>query len=374
LSDAGNPPPASTLDLELETEGRNALVQPSEQLDCGNSGTTMRLLAGLLAPTPFSTTLSGDASLNRRPMERVAEPLRAMGASVSTRDGRPPLRVDGSPSLVGVRWVQPVPSAQVKSAILLAATAAQGRTTVVESAATRDHTERALAALGAPLERAGQEVSVEAFQHGGLDGEVPGDPSSAAFLVAAAALTGSELWIEGVGLNPTRLRYLDVLRRMGVEVTNEALEEQIGEPVGTTHVTAAGELSGTVVSAEELPLVIDEVPVLAAVAAHASGRTRFAGAGELREKESDRLASLAAGISALGGRVEVEGDDLVVHGGGLRGGTASSGGDHRIGMACVVAGVAADAPSEIDGIEAADVSFPGFVATVAALGADIEEA
>ncbi|MEX2275421.1 MAG: 3-phosphoshikimate 1-carboxyvinyltransferase [Actinomycetota bacterium] len=373
LSHEKNPPATSTLDLELETEGRGALVKPADELGCGNSGTTIRLLCGLLAAAPFTATLSGDESLNRRPMERVAEPLRVMGASVLTQEGRPPIQIEGSPSLSGVRWEQSVPSAQVKSAILLAGTAAAGRTTVVEPAATRDHTERALAALGAPIERDGLEVSIHPFQHGGLEGEVPGDPSSAAFLLAAAALTRSRLRIEGVGLNPTRTGFVRVLQRMGVQVTTEVLEERLGEPVGTLEVVEGSALVGTSVSADEFPLLVDEVPVLAALAAHASGQTVFRGAGELRVKESDRLTAIIRGLAGLGGRAEIDGEDLVIPGGGLPGGLATSGGDHRMGMSFAIAALGADGPCEIDGIEAANVSFPGFVTTLVALGADIEE-
>lgn len=357
--------------LEVEGEGRNGLL--AADLDCGNSGTTMRLLTGLLSGLPDRSTLTGDESLRLRPMERIAAPLREMGAFVRTTDGRPPLSVQGG-SLHAIAYLSPVPSAQVKSAILLAGLAAEGETVVEEAAATRDHTERALAALGGPVVAAPGRVSLRGFQHGGFAGTVPGDPSSAAFLVGAAALTGSELTILDVGLNPSRTHFLEVLRRMGVRTQQRIEREEVGEPVGQLHVERCDGLSGTRIEPEELPLVIDEVPVLAALAAHAAGETWFLGASELRVKESDRAAAIATGLRSLGGHAGDEGSDLVVAGGGLSGGSASAGGDHRMAMAFVVAAVAASGPSRIEGIEAADVSFPGFVATLRILGVPVEAA
>lgn len=347
------------------------LHPPRESLDCGNSGTTMRLMAGVLAGCRFGAELVGDASLSSRPMERVAAPLRAMGAEVRTTDGHAPMVVSGA-DLRGIRHVCPVPSAQVKGAVLLAGLAAEGETTVEEPVGTRDHTERVLAALGAPVRTAPGVVGVGRFQHEGFAGQPPGDVSSAAFLVAAAVLTGSELTIEGVGLNPTRTRFLDVLERMGATTRSEGARAELGEPVGELYVAACPGLVGTTVTREELPLVIDEVPVLAMLAAHARGETRFLGAGELRVKESDRLGSLEAAIRGLGGRAGVEGDDLVIAGGGLRGGRASSGGDHRMAMSVAVAGLAASGPVEVEGIEAADVSFPGFLPLLERLGARVD--
>lgn len=367
----GDGPRPRAVSLAIGSEGRVGLDAPSGPLDCGNSGTTMRLIAGVLASRPFGSVLVGDGSLSRRPMERVAEPLRAMGADVRTTDGHAPVTVSGA-ALRGVRHVCVVPSAQVKGAVLLAGLAAEGRTTVQEPVATRDHTERALAELGAPVETSHGSVTVEAFQHAGLAGTVPGDVSSAAFLIAAAALTGSELTLHEVGLNPTRTRFLAVLERMGVPARAEVERSELGEPVGRLVVERCSGLVGTTVSSEEVPLVIDEVPMLSMLAAHAEGPTRFRGAGELRVKESDRLAGPAAAIRALGGEAAVEGEDLLVAGGGLRGGRATSGGDHRMAMALAVTGVAASGTVEIDGMEAADVSFPGFVPLLASLGARLE--
>jgi 3-phosphoshikimate 1-carboxyvinyltransferase len=303
-------------------------------------------------------------------MERVAEPLRLMGAEVTTSDGRAPMLVRGG-VLRGVRYAIPIPTAQVKSAIVFAALTAEGETVVEEPAPTRDHTERALAALGAPVVAEPGRVRVHAFQHAAFDASVPGDVSSAAFLVVAAALTGSDVTITGVGLNPSRTAFLRVLARMGVETEPTVTGTELGEPVGEVRVLPATRLSGTTVSSDELPLVVDEVPVLSALATHAHGETWFLGAAELRVKESDRLAGVAAGVRALGGHAGDEAGDLVVAGTGLRGGVAQAGGDHRMAMALTVAALAADAPCDVEGIEAADVSFPGFPQTLAELGARV---
>ena len=359
-------------ELEVEGEGRSSLLEASTDLDCGNSGTAMRLLAGAVAGVPIRSTLVGDASLSSRPMERVAAPLEAMGALVRTTDGHAPIEVVGG-RLTGIEHTLAVPTAQVKGAVLLAGLAAEGETVVREPASTRDHTERAFAALGASITVVPGSVAVRGpFQHDGFEAMVPGDVSSAAFLVGAAAVTGSELTVTGVGLNPSRLRFLEVLARMGVRTETNVRGEALGEPVGDLWVAPDAELTGTEVSSGELPLVIDEVPVLALVATAARGETWFVNAGELRVKESDRLTGVTDGIRRLGGHAGVEGDDLVVAGVGLRGGTADATGDHRLAMAFAVAALAAEAPCEIDGMEAADVSFPGFMTTLASIGASVE--
>jgi 3-phosphoshikimate 1-carboxyvinyltransferase len=330
------------------------------------------MLAGLLAAAPFHAVLTGDASLRSRPMERVAAPLRRMGAGIVTSDGAAPMAIDGG-GLVGIVEEMPTPTAQVKTAILLAGLDAAGTTTVVEPVATRDHTERAIRALGGPILVEGRRVSVSRFQHEGFEGRVPGDASSAAFLVAAAALTGSELTITGVGLNPTRTRYLDVMARMGVRTRTRVDAETLGEPVGELWVAPCDGLVGVRVEPDELPLVIDEVPALAALAAHAKGDSWFLDARELRVKESDRLEAIVGGVQGLGGHATTEGDDLVLAGGGLDGGVADAVGDHRIAMALAVASLAADRPVEIDGMEVAAVSFPGFGSLMRSLGADLEQ-
>jgi 3-phosphoshikimate 1-carboxyvinyltransferase len=366
-----------TLDLEaidLRGEGRGSLDPSDSALDCGNSGTTMRLVAGLVSASPFETVLVGDPSLSGRPMDRVARPLREMGAEVTTDEGHPPLTIRGS-KLRGIRFEPDVPSAQVKGAVLVAALAAEGTSTVAERVPTRDHTERLLRALGAPIRWDGTDVVLDGpFQHDGFRGAVPGDPSSAGFLVGSAALTGGNATILGVGLNPTRLHFLDVLRRMGLEVEIEVEREELGEPVGTMRLGPSGAPRSVEVSADELPLVIDEVPLLVALAAHADGPSRFEGAGELRVKESDRLSVLVEGIRALGGEAAAQGDDLVLGGGGVPGGSARSAGDHRMAMAFVVTALAARRASHVDGVESAAVSFPGFFRLLRGLGADVEVA
>jgi 3-phosphoshikimate 1-carboxyvinyltransferase len=358
--------------LQVQGEGRGRLVEPRGPLDCGNSGTSMRLLAGVVAATPFRTVLTGDESLSTRPMERVATPLRSMGARVETSDGHAPLAIQGA-ELTGIRFEPSTPSAQVKGAVLLAGVAAEGVTTVVEPVATRDHTERALEALGAPVEREGTEIRVGRFQHDGFEGRVPGDVSSAAFLIAGAALTGARLTVRDVGLNPSRLHFLSVMERMGIRTHPEVERVEVGEPVGSIDVDPTDGVRSVRIEPEELPLIIDEVPVLAALAAHASSDSWFLEAAELRVKESDRLGAIASGIHALGGAAADEGSDLVIAGGGLSGGRAEAGGDHRIAMALTIAALGSTGECRIDGVDAADVSFPGFVQTLRHAGADLEQ-
>lgn len=366
------PPGADPPVLEVQGEGRAGLVEPSHDLDCGNSGTSMRLLAGVMAGASFRSVLSGDQSLSGRPMERVAAPLRAMGAAIETTDGHPPITIVGA-ALHGISYDLPVASASVKGAVLFAAAGASGPTMVRSPAATRDHTERAFAALGAPVRFDEAMVELESgFEHVGFMASVPGDASSAAFLVAAAALTGSPLTITDLGLNPSRLHFLRVMERMGISTEATIEREELGEPVGRLHVAPSDGIRPTRVTQDELPLVIDEVPVLALLAAHAPGDTWFLGAAELRVKESDRLGATAQGIRALGGQAADEGDDLVVAGGGLEGGIADAHGDHRMAMSLAVGALAARAPTEVHDMRAAEVSFPGFVQTLVRLGAAIE--
>jgi 3-phosphoshikimate 1-carboxyvinyltransferase len=360
-------------EADVTGAGRGALRRPARVIDCGNSGTTMRLLTGVLAASEVEAVLEGDDSLRGRPMERVAEPLRRMGAGVETTDGHAPVTVKGA-ALHGIRHETDVPSAQVKSAVLLAGIGADGRTEVVEPAPTRDHTERALRAMGAtvvPVDAIG--AGVERFEVPAFSAMVPGDVSSAAFAAGAAVVTGGSVEFDEVGLNPTRTRFLDVLQRMGATVERRIDAEQLGEPVGSLTVAAGGGLGGTIVTAKEFPEIVDEVPLLAAVAAHATGETRFEGAGELRVKESDRLGGLRDMLLDLGGEADLDGDALVVAGGGLRGGAATAHGDHRMAMAGVVAALAATGSSEIHGAEAAAVSFPGFAEAMRSLGAHLEE-
>jgi len=346
------------------------LSSPPAPLDAGNSGTTMRLLSGILAGQPFPTTMFGDASLSRRPMRRVIEPLERMGARVESNDGRAPLTIHGT-ALHAIAHRPEVPSAQIKSAVLLAGLHADGTTSVAEPAATRDHTERALHAFGGAVQIDGLTVSVQGGQR--LTGRrlaVPGDFSSAAFwLVAAAALPGSRVEIEDVGLNPTRTALLDVLRRFGARVTVEpATDDDIagGEPRGTI-VVESDRMSGIEIAPEEVPGLIDELPAIAALAVHGGGVT-VRGAGELRVKESDRIAALVAGLRALGLDADERPDGFTIRGtASPRGGVADARGDHRMAMAFAVAALAAVGPSTIEGADAVVISYPDFFETLHSL-------
>ncbi len=344
----------------VEGRGFAGLKAPEGQLDAGNSGTTLRLLAGVLATCPFEATIAGDESLNRRPVERVAAPLRAMGALARSSDGRPPLTLRGG-HLRAVDWSLPVASAQVKSAVLLAGLQAEGRTTVREPAASRDHTERLLPAFGVEVERERLAVSVEGG--GGLRPvtmSVPGDVSSAAFLIVAGLiLPDSEVRVEGVLLNPLRTAFLDVLRAMGAQL-EMGLTAESPEPVGYV-VARSSRLVGVSVGKEQVPALIDEVPALAVAAACAEGEFALSGAEELRVKESDRLSALREGLGALGADVEERPDGLRIRGGRpLAGAAVRSHGDHRIAMALAVASLKASGETTLEGAEAAAVSFPEF--------------
>ncbi len=340
---------------------------PNGDVDCGNSGTTMRLLSGLLASQPFTATLVGDASLSGRPMRRVMAPLTEMGARFEARDGgRPPLRLTGGP-LTGIVHTPEVPSAQIKSAVLLAGLRASGHTVVVEPAATRDHTERALAAFGVVVDRPAPDrlgVRGGAVLAGGLRLRVPGDPSATAFLaVAAAGLPGSAIDIDDVGLNPTRTALFDVLRRAGAAVTTVETGVRHGEPVGRLRV-ATGTREAVVITPAEVPLLIDELPALAALATF-GGSIEVHGAGELRVKESDRITALVDGLRAMGADAEEYPDGFIVRGGRrLTGGRVDARHDHRLAMSFAVAALGADGPTEINGAEVAAVSFPGFFETL----------
>lgn len=342
--------------------GVRGLEAPGGPIDCGNSGTTMRLLAGILAGQRGSFELVGDESLSRRPMERIAEPLRRMGAAVATTDGTPPLRIAGA-ELEAIDYLLPVASAQVKSAVLLAGLNARGRTSVVEPLPTRDHTEIMLAAAGARLARRGNGASVERAERLELDAlEVPGDFSSAApFIVAATLLAGSELVIQGVGLNPRRTGLIDVLERMGARIAVFNRRHAGGELVGDLEVRSA-ELTATAVVPDEVPLLVDELPLFALAAAHARGDSSVAGAQELRVKETDRVDMVVTALRALGVRAEAREDGFRVRGvpSRPRGGAVDSGGDHRIAMLGAVAGLSSRDGVEVRGAEAVAVSFPGF--------------
>ena len=348
----------------IEGRGLGGLSAPAAPLDAGNSGTTARFLMGVLAGHRFTATLTGDASLSRRPMRRAAEPLVRMGARIETTDGHLPATIAGG-ALRGITFEMPVASAQVKSAVLLAGLHADGVTTVVEPGVTRDHTERALALFGAGVSIDGPRVSVSGG--GGLRGvemKVPGDPSSAAFwAAAAAAVPGAEVAIEGVGLNPTRTAFLGVLERMGARVDVVADRTAAPEPVGTV-VVRHGALGPVEIEPSEVPGLIDELPALAAAATH-GGRLSVTGASELRVKESDRISALAAGLRALGAEVEEFPDGFRIDGRRrLTGGIADAAGDHRLAMAFAIAALGAAGDSGILGSDAVDVSYPGFFETL----------
>ncbi len=338
----------------------------ADPLDVGNAGTLMRLLPGWLAAQPgCSWTLDGDDSIRRRPVDRIAEPLRQMGARIDARDERfPPFAVHGA-ALTGIEYVLPVASAQVKSCVLLAGLGAQTPTTVVEPAPSRDHTERMLARAGAPVERRDGRVTVRRADALELDAvDVPGDLSSAAFLVAAAVLVpGSRIVLEDVNVNWTRTGFLRILERMGARVGAELEPHGAFSPIepATALEVEHGPLRGTTVEAAEVPLAIDELPLVALLGCFAEGETIVRGAQELRVKESDRIATVVDGLNALGGDLEATEDGFVVRGsGGLRGGRISSHGDHRLAMLGAIAGLASREGVEVEGMEAAAVSFPGF--------------
>jgi 3-phosphoshikimate 1-carboxyvinyltransferase len=341
--------------------GFERLTEPGDVIDCGNSGTSMRILAGLLAGRPFLSVLTGDSSLRERPMARISMPLRVMGAHVDGRDdgARAPLVVRGAP-LRGMRHELAIASAQVKSALVLAGLQADGVTEIVSPAPTRDHTERMLAARGAPVEVDGRTVRVHRGEPGPGDFEVPGDPSSAAFFVVAACITpGSELTVADVSLNPTRLGFVEVLRRMGADVAVVHREERWGEPVGDLTVRAAA-LRATVVGGEEIPNVQDEVPALAVAAAFADGVTQICDAAELVVKESNRIGTLHQELSQLGVAVEARSDGLAIRGGSPRAARLKSHGDHRIAMAAAIAANAIDGVSTVRGWKAVASSYPEF--------------
>jgi 3-phosphoshikimate 1-carboxyvinyltransferase len=359
------------LDMFVTGWGQHGPVAQDEPIDCGNSGTTCRLLLGVLAGWPISVTLDGDASLRRRPMRRVTEPLSAMGADFETTDGHLPIHLLGGP-LRGIRFESRVASAQVKTSVLLAGLRAKGATIVVEPAASRDHTERLLPAFGIGVERNVRERSATVAGFARLsasDVVVPADPSSAAFLAGAATLVdGSSVTLPDVALNPTRTGFVRVLERMGADIAVELDRATGAEPVGTVRARFRAGLRPTVVRADEVPSLVDEVPLLAVVATAADGTTRFEGIAELRVKESDRLQAIVDGLTALGAVARAGDDWLEIDGPArLRGATLSSLGDHRLAMAWAVAALVANGPVSIEDWEAVAVSYPRFAADLSAL-------
>jgi 3-phosphoshikimate 1-carboxyvinyltransferase len=352
---------------EVILHGKGAHLEPPvSPLDCGNSGSTMRMLSGILAGQAFCSELFGDESLSRRPMARVVQPLEAMGAQITAADGgRPPLRITGG-SLHAISYEMPVPSAQVKSCLLFAGLFASGRTRVRESFRTRDHGELALRAFGAEVTREANEVAMAGGQSlQGIEAEVPGDISSAAFFLCAAALfPGSQLVISNLLMNPTRARLLEILIAMGLMISVSQLETRHGELVGTLQVQG-GRLKGTAISGADTAALIDEIPVLAAIAPYTDGGMEIRDARELRVKESDRIAAVAANLRAMGAQVEELPDGLRIPGGQkLHGAEVDSFGDHRIAMAFAVAALRASGESIIRRPGAAIISFPEFFTTL----------
>ena len=355
----------------LDGVGARGLQAPRGALDMGNSGTAMRLLAGVLAAQPFESELFGDASLSRRPMRRIVDPLALMGAQIETAaGGTPPLRIHGNAALQGIEYASPIASAQVKSCLLLAGLYASGHTTVSEPRRSRDHTERMLPAFGVELHgacgvRGGSRLR-------GADLRVPADISSAAFLLVAAALVpDSDLLLRDVGINETRDGIVHVLRDMGADL--ELLNQRTfgGEPVSDLRIRYAGRLRGVEIPVERIPTLIDELPVILALAATAEGTTRLRGAAELRVKESDRLAVMARGLKTLGVALEEFEDGMDVTGGPVGGGAVDGAGDHRCAMSFCVLGQAAEGPVEVSGCENIDTSYPGFVEDLSTVGGTI---
>jgi 3-phosphoshikimate 1-carboxyvinyltransferase len=366
-----SPGEAGNVDYVVRSPGAGGLRQPERPLDCGNSGTSMRLFAGILAGSPFNAILDGDASLRRRPMARIVEPLKRMGAWLEGMTGdRPPLIVAGRQALKALDWPTPVPSAQVKSAILLAGLSATGTTRVREGVATRDHTERMLRARGVAVRstagaRGENVVEIE----GGMgvlahDQRVPGDPSAAAFwLVAGSIHPDAEIRLRGVGVNPSRRAIVDLLGRMGASIAEHGeADDGVGEPTADL-VVRSSELHAIELEPAETAAAIDEIPVLCLAATRASGRSVIRGAGELRHKESDRIAGIVNGLAALGARIRADGDDIVIDGPTeLCGATVDSLGDHRLALTFAIAGLVATGRTTIRGAECVAISYPTFFA------------
>jgi 3-phosphoshikimate 1-carboxyvinyltransferase len=361
---------AAGLQLRIGGRGLRGLAAPASTLDAGNSGSTMRMLAGVLAANPISVAITGDASLRGRPMRRIILPLERMGARIASSDGKPPLTIQGNADLRPIEFEPEVPSAQVKSAVLLAGVQIDGTTSVIERVGTRDHTERAFESFGVHVDRQGPRVSVAGGQRLAAQAmEVPGDISSAAFwMVAAASMPGSEVVIDGVGLNPTRTGIIDILRRMGARIDIDNDTPTAGEPMGTLIVRHEA-LVPTEVTPAEVPGVIDELPVLAALATH-GGELRVTGAQELRVKESDRISALADGLRRIGADIDEMPDGFHVRGRQrLRGGEVDARHDHRLAMAFAIAALGATGPTMIHDAGAAAVSYPEFFSVLESLRA-----
>lgn len=368
--------------VEIKAEGSSVFIEgragefdePEDIIDCGNSGTTIRLLSGIFASRPFYTVMTGDRSLRNRPMDRIIEPLRMMGAKISARGGSryPPLTIEGK-NLRGIEYSMPVASAQVKSCIMLAALFSEGKTAVAEPFPSRDHTERMLKYFGGRFEKEGGRIIIEGRQElCAREVFVPGDFSSASYFMAASLMSGqSSVRIKNVGLNPTRAGFIDVLRRMGAGVHISNYRELSGEPLGDIEISAAV-LKGIDITPREVPVIIDEIPLVAAVASVAEGRTSISGAAELRVKESDRLKAISTELGKMGAKIEAFQDGLHIEGvKSLKGARTDSWNDHRIAMALAVSAMRAEGTTVIENFECVKISFPSFPELLAQTGADI---
>ena len=363
----------NSTEVSVSGVGLRGLIEPALELDLGNSGTGMRLLAGLLSGQAFTSVLVGDESLTSRPMQRVISPLELMGATIDSSNGRPPLTVTGRVPLKGIDYTLPVASAQVKSAVLLAGMYADGVTTVKEPAVTRDHTERMLSSMGAKVERTENRISIQGSPIlRSAEIQVPADLSSASFVILASLLAErADVLIKGVGVNPTRVGVIEILQAMGADIRLENPRLFGAEPVADIRVCSST-LQGGTVDPRLASLAIDEFPVLFVAAAAAIGTTEFSGIAELRVKESDRITAMATGLKELGIQVDESEDGAIVHGGRISGGRVDSHGDHRVAMSLAVAATIASDPVTISDVAGVDTSFPGFAECLSALGVAIE--
>ena len=364
----------SATEVSVDGVGLYGLREAGTNLDLGNSGTAMRLMAGLLSGQPFSSILTGDESLCSRPMGRIINPLKLMGAKISGHEQKPPLTIEGKQTLAGIHYEMPIASAQVKSTILLAGLYAAGDTSITEPAVTRDHTERMLRSMGASVNSSNGRISLQGGQSlTGYPVQVPADLSSAAFIILAAVLAeNSDIQIRNVGINPTRTGVIDILQSMGAHITLENRRRLGEEPIADIRVKSS-RLHATIVDPRKVSVAIDEFPVLFVAAAAASGSTVFSGIGELRVKESDRIAAMSEGIRALGLQVDESDDGAVVHGGRFGGATVKSHGDHRVAMSLAIAGTVAADEVIVENVSAVDTSFPGFGDCLDSIGANIRQ-
>ena len=348
--------------LVIYGKGLTSFKKPKKPLDCGNSGTTMRLLSGILAAQNFSSILTGDRYLKKRPMKRIMDPLHNMGAEINADKGNyPPLRIKGK-KLQGIHYHSPIASAQIKSCLFLSGLQAEGTTTITEPFRSRDHSERMLKYLGVPLKIKGTTISISKAKFEGKEFSIPGDISSAAFFIAAAVISsGSKIKILDVGLNPTRTGFLDILKKMGASIKIEKRREICGEPVANLEINGKGKLKAIKIGGKIIPRIIDEIPLLAVLGCFARGKTIIRDAGELRVKETDRIHAIVSQLKKMGASIEERKDGMEIFGmGKLKGASVKSFGDHRIAMALVIAGLAASGKTKVNNTDCINTSFPEF--------------